>query len=362
MARGMGSMYPGMIEAMPLEKYRSMRDFDKTREPEGAAADAGGDGQLRFVIQEHHARALHWDHRFEHDGVLLSFAVPKGTPPDPRVNHLAVHTEDHPIEYLDFHGDIPEGEYGAGSMKIWDTGTYDLHELTDKKLTVDFHGQRARGRYALFQTRGNQWMIHRMDPPEDPTRELLPDASPPTPVVEVVDIPAGDGWLFEPAWRGVRANAGIEGGRVAWATDENGDAVDAPFPELSRMAEWQDITPMVLEVEVVILGDDGRPDRSLLDARRKPGLTRARILTQEKRHPATVIVCDVRWYDGHSLVDLDVADRREALERLALKDPTWTTATATDDGTALLTAVAAQGLPGIRARRSTDEIVFVPVP
>ncbi len=338
-----------------LTRYQEMRDFEKTPEPAGDPTAASQD--RRFVIQEHHARALHWDHRFEHGGVLLSFAVPKGTPPDPRVNHLAVHTEDHPLEYLDFHGEIPQGEYGGGSMKIWDQGTYELHELTDRKLTVDLHGQRARGRYALFQTRGKQWMIHRMDPPEDPTRELLPSAYAPVPAEARPRLPAGEGWVYEPAWGGVRATVGIEGGRVAWAVDDGTRDLDAAFPELSRMAEWQDITPMVLEVEIVIIGDDGAPDATLLRARGKEGLTRARILTQEKRHPATVIACDLLWYDGHPLDRLPVDQRRAALERLALKGPTWTTATVSDDGKALLVAVKAQSLPGVRARRAADEVV-----
>lgn len=328
------------MPARKLDRYQEMRDFGKTPEPKGEAVDQG---TRRFVIQEHHARALHWDHRFEHEGVLLSFAVPKGTPPDPRVNHLAVHTEDHPIEYLDFSGEIPEGEYGGGVMKIWDEGTYDLHEITEKKLTVDLHGKRAKGRYALFQTRGNQWMIHRMDPPEDPTRELLPDAFPPPEA-------AATGDQYEPDWGGIHANVGIEGGRVAWAMDAEKREIDAAFPELSRMAEWQDITPMVLDVEIVVLGDDGRPDGARLEARLKPGLSRARVLTQEKRHPATVIVNDLLFYDGHSLTELSVADRRRALERLGLKGPTWTTSTVSDDRDALLAAVRAQGLTGVRAR------------
>jgi bifunctional non-homologous end joining protein LigD len=349
---------------MPLDKYRSMRDFDKTPEP-GGDAESTPD-QKRFVIQEHHARALHWDHRFEHDGVLLSFAVPKGTPPDPRVNHLAVHTEDHPLEYLDFHGEIPQGEYGGGSMKIWDTGTYEADELTDKKMVVNLHGQRARGRYALFQTHGKQWMIHRMDPPEDPTRELLPGPFPPPAADARKGRPTTKGWLYEPAWGGVRANVGIEGGRVAWAMaeaarEEDAAELDAAFPELARMAEWQDITPMVLEVEIVIIGSDGRPDAELIAARRKPGLTRARILTQVKHHPATVIACDLVWFDGHSLADQPFAERRPQLEQLGLKGPTWTTATVTDDGAALLAAVGAQGLPGIRGRRGPGDVIAVSV-
>ena len=107
-----------------LSKYRSMRDFESTPEPSGDEALAQeADALPRFVIQEHHASSLHWDLRFERDGVLPSWAIPRGIPPDPRQNHLAVQTEDHPLMYLDWSGEIPAGQYGAGTMTIWDTGT-----------------------------------------------------------------------------------------------------------------------------------------------------------------------------------------------------------------------------------------------
>ena len=128
----------------------------------------------RFVVQEHHATALHWDLRLERDGVLVSWALPKGVPPDPRVNHLAVHTEDHPMQYLDFQGSIPAGNYGAGTMSVWDTGTYEPEKWGEREVIVVLHGERVDGRYVLFQTRGKQWMIHRMDPPADPGREVWP--------------------------------------------------------------------------------------------------------------------------------------------------------------------------------------------
>src|SRR6201994_3915500 len=111
-----------------LDTYRAKRDFGSTSEPAGADGDGASADAPRFVIQEHHATRLHWDLRLEHEGVLASWAIPNGIPPDPHENRLAVHTEDHPLEYLDFHGEIPKGEYGAGTMKIWDTGTFELHE------------------------------------------------------------------------------------------------------------------------------------------------------------------------------------------------------------------------------------------
>ena len=122
------------------------------------------------MVQEHHATRLHWDLRLEHDGCSASWAIPNGIPPDPSENRLAVHTEDHPLEYLDFEGEIPAGQYGAGTMRIWDRGTFEIHMWTDKKVEVTFHGERLTGRYGLFPIsrepgRAKDWMIHRMDPP-----------------------------------------------------------------------------------------------------------------------------------------------------------------------------------------------------
>src|SRR3954465_5614169 len=109
--------------ARNLDSYQRKRDFSATPEPTGGATAGADERTSRFVVQEHHARALHWDLRLEHDGVLASWAAPKGIPPDPARDHLAVRTEDHPLEYLEFHGEIPAGEYGAGTMRIWDRGT-----------------------------------------------------------------------------------------------------------------------------------------------------------------------------------------------------------------------------------------------
>ena len=133
-----------------LKDYRRKRDAQATPEPSGSAgahaspddAPAAPDGAKRYVVQEHHATRLHWDLRLEHDGVAVSWAVPNGIPEDPKDNRLAVHTEDHPLEYLEFEGDIPKGSYGAGTMRIWDRGTYEEHKFDDDKVEITFHGER----------------------------------------------------------------------------------------------------------------------------------------------------------------------------------------------------------------------------
>ena len=137
-----------------LQAYRGKRDAARTPEPvpaDPAPAAENPDGGT-FVIQEHHARRLHWDVRLERDGVLVSWAVPKGVPDDPGVNHLAVHTEDHPLEYGSFEGEIPRGQYGV-AMTIWDSGRYETLKWTSKEeFKVRLHGQRVTGGYTLFQT------------------------------------------------------------------------------------------------------------------------------------------------------------------------------------------------------------------
>lgn len=141
---------------MGLEEYQAKRDFGSTPEPKGAPAETG---QSRFVVQEHHTRNLHYDFRLELDGVLKSWAVPKGPPEEPNIRRLGVQVEDHPIEYVDFHGVIPEG-YGAGTVEIWDSGTFELVFRDEKKLVFVLSGQRLTGRYSLVKTaQPKSWIL-----------------------------------------------------------------------------------------------------------------------------------------------------------------------------------------------------------
>jgi bifunctional non-homologous end joining protein LigD len=145
-----------------LDGYRSKRRFDATPEPSGETTPQQG-GE-RFVVHEHHARRLHWDLRLERDGVLASWAIPNGIPDDPKRNRKAIHVEDHPLDYIDFHGTIPSGNYGAGEVTIWDHGTYRCEKWRKDEVIVVFEGERLTGRYVLFRAGHDEkdWMIHRM--------------------------------------------------------------------------------------------------------------------------------------------------------------------------------------------------------
>ena len=217
-----------------LDEYKRKRDPQRTPEPygDGDGSGPGAEATARFVVQEHHATRLHWDLRLEHDGVAASWAIPNGIPEDPHENRLAVRTEDHPLEYLEFEGDIPKGEYGAGKMRIWDRGTYETHKFDDAKVEVTFHGERLRGRYGLFPLKkrkgepaGKDWMIHRMDPPEDPDREPMPER-----LVPMLAKPSAHGlppddenWSYEIKWDGVRALAYSEPGRIRFESRNRND-------------------------------------------------------------------------------------------------------------------------------------------
>jgi bifunctional non-homologous end joining protein LigD len=181
-----------------LASYQKKRRPGRTPEPLGgdAATPAQQGGRPTFVIQEHHASSLHWDFRLEHDGVLASWALPKGLPVSPDQNHLAVQVEDHPLAYGTFSGTIPKGEYGAGKVSIWDHGHYECEKWRPREIMVVLHGTRAKGRYVLFPTKGKNWMIHRMDPAPEGF-EPLPIRMQPM-LATAGPLPPDDGeWAYE---------------------------------------------------------------------------------------------------------------------------------------------------------------------
>lgn len=309
-----------------LARYRSMRDAAKTPEPVPSAPPAPrpAGGEATFVIQEHHARRLHYDFRLERDGVLVSWAIPKGPPTDPKDNRLAVQTEDHPLEYGSFAGEIPRGEYGAGTVGIWDAGSYVTHKWREGREVIATLTGRADGglgglprTFALIRTgrdpADRSWLIHLMPAPPA-TIETPP--TPPTPaggglpVIEPMlatpGTPAevtGPGWQTEIKWDGYRAIATVEGGRVTWRS-RGGLDLGAGYPELAELGTLLRGHRAIVDGEIVVLDDRGRPSFELLQTYARSG-NRARFMAFDLLH-----------LDGRSLVGSPYHERRAALTEL----------------------------------------------
>ncbi|HXV52091.1 MAG TPA: DNA polymerase ligase N-terminal domain-containing protein [Solirubrobacterales bacterium] len=330
-----------------LSSYRSKRSFDVTSEPSGDGEAAAGEG--RFVIQEHHARRLHWDFRLERDGVLVSWALPRGVPEDPDRNRLAVHVEDHPLDYIDFAGEIPRGEYGGGSVAIWDRGTYEAEKWEEGKVTVRLHGDRVSGRYALFRTRGNDWMIHRMDPPV--AGDPLPPRIEPMLAGEGKRLPTNDDqWGYEIAWRGARAIALCDTGHLE-LQGAAGEDLRPRFPELFAIALELGGEPVAIDGVIAVLGEDGTASRSALE-RRLGARSDSEIRRRARDTPATLIAFDLLHAGRESMIERPYAERRERLEALELDGPNWQTpAYHAGEGNAFRAAARAQGVEAIVAKR-----------
>ena len=360
-----------------LKVYRAKRDFSATPEPGEAGASKAGASKAgaskargsktgkaasqapRFVIQEHSAKRLHWDLRLEHDGVLASWALPKGLPPVPKQNHMAVWTEDHPLEYLDFHGEIPKGQYGAGTMSIWDRGTYELLKWEPRKIEVALHGERVQARYALFAISPREdssseppkeWMIHRMDPPADATREPMPEQLKPM-LARAGQLPRDErGWVFEIKWDGVRAIAYSQPGELRLES-RNLKPITSQYPELGRLNRALSSHEAVLDGEIVAFDEQGRPSFAALQ-RRMHVSAPAQVKRLVKAVPVTYMIFDLLWLDGHSLLDLPYEQRRARLAELELSGESWLTPEQlTGRGRDVLAATAQQGLEGLLAKR-----------
>ena len=218
------------------------------------------------MVQQHDARNLHWDLRLEHDGVLVSWALPRGIPEHPDENRLAVHTEDHPLEYLDFDGEIPKGEYGAGTMEVWDSGTYEAEKFRDDEVIATFHGERMQGRYALFATRGKDWLIHRMDPPADPSYEPMPDRLAPM-LARSGELPRDEEkWGFEVKWDGIRTVAFLDHGHIS-LQGRNFTDFTPRYPEVRPLARELGARRVILDGEIVAFDAEGRPSFERLQTR-----------------------------------------------------------------------------------------------
>src|SRR4051794_1701617 len=337
-----------------LAEYRAKRTFADTPEPAGGERAAAPASAGRFVVQEHHATRLHWDLRLEHGGTLASWAVPNGIPDDPKRNRKAVRTEDHPLEYLEFHGEIPKGQYGAGTMTIWDHGTYEAEKWRDDEVILTFSGERLRGRYALIRTGkddAKDWLMHRMDPPEDPDAEPMPEGGIVPMLAKAGKVPRDESaYAYEVKWDGIRALAYSEPGRLRFETRNLRD-VTAAYPELRRLNRALSSHRAILDGEIVAFDEQGRPSFSRMQQRMH--LTSESVIRRRAKDvPVVYVIFDLLWLDGHSLVELPLGERREKLEALELVGPSWQPPPQLQGtGEELLAATAASGLEGLLAKR-----------
>jgi bifunctional non-homologous end joining protein LigD len=327
--------------AQKLSEYERKRDPKKTPEPFGAKR--GKTKEPIFVVQRHDARSLHYDFRLERDGALASWAVPKGVPLEPGQQNLAVHVEDHPLDYATFEGEIPKGEYGAGTVEIWDSGTYEL--LEEKKnggLTVRLKGTRLDGTWALIPAhlsgQEKNWLIIRKRDEVKPAPRAGRTYSPMLATL-AQEVPRGAGWEFEVKWDGYRAIAVVSQGE-ATLTSRNGNDLTARFQHVAKEIVKAVKTPdCVLDGEVCALDETGRSSFSAMQ-QGKP------------ETPLVYYAFDLLELDGEPLVDLPLVERRKRLtELLDRRNRTARLSEGFDDGNALLQAATDQHLEGIMAKR-----------
>ncbi len=323
---------------MSLSEYRRKRDPKQTPEPFG---DGTGGGEPIFVVQRHDARRLHYDFRLERNGALASWAVPKGVPVAAGERALAVHVEDHPLEYAQFHGEIPQGNYGAGSVEVWDTGTWELlEEKRNGQLTFELHGTRLRGRWTLVPAhldgKEENWLLIKGN--DDEAADAAPRRYRPMLATLAETVPHGDGWEYEVKFDGYRAVAYIRHGECSLVSRNDHD-LTARFPEIAKAIAKAVKSPnAVVDGEICRLTDDGRSSFSEL---------------QRGTGPLVYFAFDLLELDGRPLVELPLSERKQSLQKLL--DGRVTNVSFSEsfaDGDALFEVAQAQGLEGLVAKRT----------
>ena len=326
---------------MSLTEYLRKRSFDQTPEPKGSPAPSGGN---RFYIQRHRATRLHYDLRLEIAGTLKSWAVPKGPTLDPAEKRLAVHVEDHPIEYGDFEGTIPAGNYGAGAVTVWDRGTYELlgdkpvgDQLARGDLKFRLHGQKLMGEFALVRTsrgKGNEWLLIKKkdfaatagwdaeDHLESVAAGGADASSVPGAVIAAMPksispmlacigetVPEGSDWLYELKWDGVRALCFVDGAKVRLVS-RSGNNMDAQYPELKALPDYLFAQQAVLDGEIVVFDAQGRPDFGLLQPRM---MAKSNAAALARANPVTLFLFDLLYLDGYDLRRAALVERKRLL-------------------------------------------------
>jgi bifunctional non-homologous end joining protein LigD len=354
-----------------LAEYRRRRQFGATPEPRGNAGPAEGN---RFVVQEHHARRLHWDFRLEVDGVMKSWAVPKGPSLNPADKRLAIQTEDHPIEYNKFEGTIPAGHYGAGTVSIWDAGTFEpegaasMREQIERgELKFILYGKRLHGSFVLVKirprerTEKREWLLikhrdeaadpnwhieesseavppekkraraaasnrkaerkakhapSRLEMPAGAIRAEMPKTMRPA-LATLVDKPfSSSDWLFEIKWDGARTLAQVRDGKVRLWSRSNRD-VSREYPELASIAGDLNAREAWLDGEIVVLDEDGRSNFEKLQLRFGVQQPSERLIAQV---PVAYYVFDILYCDGYDLRRVPLIERKNFLKQVLRED------------------------------------------
>ena len=324
---------------MGLSDYERKRDPARTPEP-FAGGRRGGAAPI-FVVQRHDARRLHYDFRLERDGALASWAVPKGVPLEPGARALAVHVEDHPLEYATFEGEIPTGEYGAGSVEIFDHGTYELlEEKRNGQLTVELHGRLLRGRFTLVPAhldgKEQNWLLIKGHDGSEPhtagRREYAPMlASPDT------RLPSGEEWTFEVKFDGYRAIAYIRGAECRLVSRNGNDLTDRFGSVAAALVKAVRSPNAVIDGEITRVDETGRTSFSEL---------------QQGTGALVYFAFDLLELDGETLVGAPLRERKARLRELLVPRAAGVSYSESfDDGAALHEVVRERALEGIVAKR-----------
>ncbi|MBX2817696.1 MAG: non-homologous end-joining DNA ligase [Saprospiraceae bacterium] len=327
-----------------LEAYAKKRDFGKTPEPAPSVLTTDGNA---FVVHRHHASSLHYDLRLEKDGTLLSWAVPKGLPHKPGIKRLAVETEPHPIQYLQFDGEIPKGEYGGGMMWIYARGKYEITKEKKNGFYFRLSSPQLEGEYRMHNTKPKEWLLERVD--RDLIR-ILDDPMAPMLADQVKTIPRdADDYFYEVKWDGIRAIISVEEGQVIIRSRNQND-LTAQFPELCNVPASFRIANAIFDGEIVCLDAEGRPDFKRVIGRmhsKNPG----RIQTASRSNPAVCYLFDCLYLDGRSLLSEPIERRRAWLKDSIKKDSSYRMSEDMADGQALYEAARGMQLEGIMAKR-----------
>jgi bifunctional non-homologous end joining protein LigD len=326
-----------------LEEYSKKRSFDKTAEPPPSPALGRGSA---FVVHRHHATRLHYDLRLEKNGVLKSWAVPKGLPPRPGIKRLAVAVEDHPLDYVNFEGEIPKGEYGGGMMWKFAQGRYEITRQKEDGMYFRLNSRELTAEFRMHNTNANQWLLERVDNPQtDWTRAridpMLAKAAP--------EPPTSSDYLYEVKWDGIRAIVSLDEGEIK-IHGRNGLDITNQFPELLDAENSLRATSGVFDGEIVCLQSDGKPDFAnvihRMQQRSDGGIKLAR-----GRCPAACYLFDCLYLDGRSVTNEPLTRRRDWLQDAIKKGTGYRLSEAVDDGAALYEAVKGMSLEGIMAKQ-----------